>query len=168
MQWHMWYVRIKVDFTYFTRGRTNLYQCVQKKGLQSWYTDPEDSSIRDAVHLFVALAFLLSELIESSFDSLASIMPEDFLDIYKYFGKMYVRGSRARGKIHECKPLYSRLLRSQYHSVLQGTTSMNNILEGWQNHLSVIIGKDHSGFYTFLVDLAKEQADSRLCCGNYS
>lgn len=151
----------KIRLCLFHLGQS-VYKHVQKEGLQSRYSDPEDSSIRDAAHLLVALTFVPPEDIELSFNSPESSMPEGFLEIYEYLERTYVRGSRARGRRRAVQPHYSPLLWSQYHSVLQGTARTNNISEGWHNRLQVVIGKDHPSFYAFLVELAKEQADSEI------
>ncbi len=74
---------------------------------------------------------------------------------------MYIQESQPRGRCCTCKPRYSPLLWSQYHSALQGTARTNNIPEEWHNWLQVVIGKDHSGFYTFLVELAKKTSRLR-------
>ncbi len=54
------------------------------------------------------------------------------------------------------------MLWSQYNSVLQGTAHTNNISEGWHNRLPIVIGKDYLSYYSFVVELKKEQADSEM------
>lgn len=154
----------KVRCCLFHLGQS-VYRRVQDEGLQQKYADPDDSSIRDAARMLVALAFLPPDDIKDQFEELEGEMPEDFLDVYDYFGKTYVRGREAtgrRGRPRVVPPRYSPSLWSHYHSVLQGTARTNNISEGWHNRLQVVIGKDHPSFYAFLTELKKEQADSEI------
>ncbi len=39
--------------------------------------------------------------------------------------------------------------------------TQTNILVGWQTRSQVVIGKNHPGFYTFLVELAGQDAEEK-------
>lgn len=148
----------------------SVYSHVQDEGLQRRYADQDDPSIHDAARLLVALSFLPPEDVSEQFQSLQDLIPEDFEDVYAYFGKTYVLGTRTaskgrgrgRARARIVPPRYSRALWSHYRSVIQGTARTNNISEGWHNRLQVVMGKDHPSFYSFLVELKKEQADSEI------
>lgn len=128
----------------------------------------EYSSIRDAAHTMIALAFVPPEDIITHFRTLGTEMPESFQPIYKYFGDTYVRGKTTRVKVGgKCRarttpPRYRPVLWSQYAAVLTQSARTNNISEGWHNRFQVVMGKDHPSFYAFLAELKKEQADTEI------
>lgn len=146
---------------FFHLGQS-IYRQVQSRGLQIAYSNPDDRTIRDYVHMIIALAFVPVESVEQCFLQIQNEIPADLLPVSQYFDETYVRGIPARGRRRRLPPRYSPTLWNQYNSVLSQTARTNNISEGYHNRLQVVIGKNHPSLYAFLVELKKEQSDSEI------
>ncbi|KAL7288284.1 hypothetical protein TKK_0017622 [Trichogramma kaykai] len=101
-------------------------------GLQVLYVSKEDSSIRDATHHLMGLAFVPPQDVKKLSRILAQKIPRDFKTIYKYFEKTYQK------------------------------VQTNNVSEGWHNRLRVVMGRDHPSFYVFLTEIKKKQAGTEI------
>ncbi len=120
----------------------SIYWCIQSKGLQSWYADLKDSSIRDAAHLLVALAFLLLE------DSQVFILWQALRQmIFLIFTSTLEKHTFQDPRLKEgIVPINLDTV----HCYGANTTLISIFRKGgMHNWLQVVIGKHHPGFVHF-------------------
>ncbi|XP_043469652.1 uncharacterized protein LOC122503242 [Leptopilina heterotoma] len=76
----------------------SIFRRVQNEGLQQKYNDENDRSIKQAMQMMCALAFVPPNRVPEFFDNLIDDVPEDFVHVADYFEVTYVRGRAARGR----------------------------------------------------------------------
>ena len=69
---------------------------VQTEGLQTEYNDPDDRSVKEAVHMLFSLAFVPVDDVVAVYEELYDDIPEEVVPIASYFEETYVRGRRGR------------------------------------------------------------------------
>ena len=144
---------------FFHLGQS-LYRRVQSEGLQAQYNDPNDRSLKDAVHMMLSLAFVPTADVPRSFEVLYDDIPDDLVGVATNFDEYYVNGRRGRGRRRAVPPGYSPDLWNCYESTLQNIHRTNNTSEGWHNKFQQVVGKHHPSLYGCLTEILKEQEDT--------
>ena len=137
-----------------------MYQRVQSEGLQSQYNNPDDRSLKEAVHMMPSLAFVPLANIENAYNVLYDDIPEELVPVATYFDETYLTGRRSRGCRRDVPPRYPPQLWNCHDSTLQNAHRINNISEGFHNRFQVVVGKHHPSLYGCLEEFLKEQADT--------
>lgn len=144
---------------FFHLGQS-VYRHVQDAGLQVAYRDPDDRSVKEAVHQILSLAFVPPADVEEVFAELREVVPDTLLNILDYFDDNYVRGRRLRGHRRAQRPRYPPARWNQHHAALEGEPRTNNLTEGWHRRFNTLVGKDHPSIYALIKLLQKEQGNS--------
>jgi hypothetical protein len=141
----------------------NLWRKIQSEGLGNEYGSNEDFSIK--LRHLTALAFLSPSEIPAAFDQVKPLLPENAVRIVKYFENNYVHGRirQMRNRTtHHTPPLFSPEIWSIKDLVELGYPRTQNVVEGWHNRWSNLIGKAHVGLYTIIQEMKKEQQQTEL------
>ncbi|KAK3931037.1 GPI ethanolamine phosphate transferase 1, partial [Frankliniella fusca] len=146
---------------FFHLGQS-MYRKVAAVGLQKAYNDPEDRSVKNAVHSLLALAFVPLDDVVDTFIALDRSLPAALREVSQYFDETYVRGPRARRQRRGVaqRPRYDPALWNTYDATLRDEHRTNNLSEGWHNRFQGVIGKNHPSIYAALGEIQKEQADT--------
>lgn len=137
-----------------------VFRQIQSQGLQNQYND-ENRDFKTAAEMLCALAFVPLPLVERFFEELRQHVPDNFVPIYEYFEKNYVKGHIGRNG-RPLPPRYPPYLWNVHQAVLDGDSRTNNVSEGWHNRFQQLVLKSHPNFYTFLRELFKEQKDTEV------
>lgn len=155
-----YYVGIERVICCFFHLCQSVFRQIQAHGLQNQY-NAEDRQVKTAAEMLCALAFVPLPHVDRVFADLRQQIPENFVPIYEYFEKNYVRGHIGiNGR--PLPPRYPPYLWNVYQAVVDGDSRTNNISEGWHNRFQQLVMKNHPNFYTFLRELLKEQKDTEV------
>lgn len=121
---------------FFHLGQS-MYRKVQSLGLQEAYNDPQDRSVKEAVHSMLALAFVPVADLVATFLELERTLAAPLKPVARYLDETYIRGPRARGARRRGRPRYEPHLWNTYESTLRDEHRTNNMNEGWHNRFQV-------------------------------
>lgn len=140
--------RWPVQFCFFHLGQA-LYRKVQKVGLQEQYNDPEDRTLKEAVHSLLALSFVPLDDLRDAYDELKETLPDELEPVKSHMEEYYVIGTtRGRGRRRQhVPPRFLPSLWNCYTATLNNSHRTNNISEGWHNKFQQVVGKRHPSFY---------------------
>ena len=116
------------------------------------------------VCMVTALVFMPADYIYKGFQEVSMIMPEEFKDFFKYFEKTYIGMPKVVSMPRETICLgwkdakFLPSTSSVYKRILVDYLHMNNVLEGWHNRLSGVVGDAHPDIKNFLKSLKSEQS----------
>ena len=161
------YPQVAVSCCSFHLGQS-VYRQVQQRGLQAQYNDENDRSLRDAVHMLLALAFVPVNDVSATFELLRDDAPDALLPVLDYFENTYVNGSPRRGRRAAVPPRYPPPLWNQHEAARNKSHRSNNASEGWHNRFRVVVGKHHPDLYSALTEIQKEQADTEIALAELS
>ncbi len=117
---------------YFHLGQI-IYRRVQGDGLQEWYQDPLDRTVKNCTHILLALAFVPEADALTSFTELHRECLAELYDVYDEFNEFFVTGKPARGRHPVTRPRYPISLWNQYETAINKLHRVNNISEGWHS-----------------------------------
>ncbi|CAB4418896.1 unnamed protein product [Rhizophagus irregularis] len=143
----------------------SFWRKIQSLGLASEYGNSEEFSIK--LRHMTALAFLPSSEIPHAFDQIKSLMPPNASQIVQYFEETYVNGKIRRqmprsGTVIRNPPLFPPELWSVHELIENGYPRTQNMVEGWHQRWSTIIGRSHIGLYSIIDEMRKEQCQTEL------
>lgn len=144
---------------FFHLGQS-VYRRVQAEGLQEAYNNPDDRSVKEAIHMTLALALVPENDVVAAFEELRDEVPESTLPVMDYFERNYVIGVKARGRRARAPPRYPIPLWNQYEAARTNKHKTNNLSEGWHNRFQQVIGKHHPSLYYAFTEVLKEQGDT--------
>lgn len=155
------YPDVDVSCCQFHLGQS-VYRKVQNEGLQEAYNDPDNRTVKQNVHMMLALAYVPVDDVANSFRSIKNQAPRSLQTVLTYFDETYVNGRRAVGRRAAVEPRYRPAIWNQYEAALAGDHKTNNISEGWHNRFRLIVGKHHPDLYAALSEIQKEQGDTDI------
>lgn len=131
-----------------------VWRNVQDKGLRQRYI--EDEQIRLYVKFLCALAFVPSESVPESFDTIqeSEEFPDELEELYSYFELTYV--GRALRQ-HRRRPRYPISFWNMRQRTEQNLPRTNNAIEGWHNGIQASLSNDKPSIWAFLEFLKKEE-----------
>ena len=117
--------------------------------------------------MICALAFVPSEDVISAYEALVPTLPQDILPVAEHLDYNYIRGKPLRtgnrqGQIRRARPLFDIEDWNHFHAISTGSPKTNNILEGWNNRLSNVVGNAYPSFARFMRCLKLEQKHSEV------
>ena len=162
------HVRIIFCFFHFTQI---LWRQVQQAGLQTRYTEDseEGENLRMHFAMICSLAFVPTEDVISAYEQLLPTLPQDLLPVAQHLDFNYIRGkpirnANRRGPMRRSRPLFDIHDWNHYLTIRAGCPKTNNIVEGWNNRLSHVVGHAHPSFTRFMKTIKMEQrhTESRI------
>lgn len=144
--------------------KQSLYRHVQSLGLDGYYNNIDDRSLKLFVHMIAALAYIPETDVIRTFRQLKATAPAigRTAEFVTYFESTYV-GISAQGRRVAVAPTYRISWWNQHDAVLEGRDSTNNASEGWHNRFRQVVNKDHPDLYSCLTEFQNEQADTEVC-----
>lgn len=149
-----------ISCCFFHLGQS-LYRRIQSEGLQTAYQDSADDTVRNQTHMLLALAFTPVPDVPRVFRKLNQSVVESLHPVMQYFETTYI-GICARGRRAAVAAKYPPTLWNQREAALNGDHKTNNVSEGWHNRFRLLVGKNHPDFYSLLMEIQKEQADTDI------
>ena len=157
---------IRIIFCFFHFCQI-LWRKVQQAGLQAQYSESseEGENLRMGFAMICSLAFVPSEDIIRAYEALVPTLTQDLLPVAEHLDYHYIRGKPLRnanrhGQVRRARPLFDIEDWNHYHDIKTGCPKTNNIVEGWNNRLSHVVGPSYPSFARFIRCLKLEQKHS--------
>uniref|UniRef100_A0A5S6QCC4 MULE transposase domain-containing protein n=1 Tax=Trichuris muris TaxID=70415 RepID=A0A5S6QCC4_TRIMR len=115
-----------------------------------------DSTLQHTARMIIALAFLPRDIVQATFDQLASESPDVLEPVLNWFERTYV-GCRNRRGVRRA-PLFHLELWSVHERILMGRDHTNNFVEAAHRRMKLEHGADHSTLLRFIEGIRKVQA----------
>jgi len=142
----------------------NLWKRIQSEGLANEYSSDENFSIK--LRHITALAFLPPSEIPAAFDQVKLLLPANAAGVIEYFENNYVHGRIRQNlrnrSVRRASPLFPPEIWSINDLVGLGYPRTQNIVEGWHNRWSNLIGRAHVGLYKIIEEMRKEQQQTDI------
>jgi hypothetical protein len=144
------------------------FRKVQELGLVVMYND-ENLELKHFVGMLDALAFLPIDRVAEGMAHLRTITPAAAEPLIDYFDSTYVTGTlRQRRQAPEqlllqfrrVPPRFPPVLWNVNHSTINNEPRTNNVVEGWNNKLSHLVGHQHPTVWKIIRSLQMEQASN--------
>ena len=137
----------------------SMYRRIIAEGLQTAYTDKNNTEVRTKTHMLLALAFVPVEDVENTFEELRETMPDSMINVVDYFELNYIHGRQRRNGRGSAPPRFPLSLWNQREATITGQHRTNNVSEGWHHRFALMVGKSHPSLFSLLSVLQKEQHD---------
>lgn len=137
------------------------FRKVQELGLATMYK--RDEEFRKHCGMVDALAFLPLHLVEEGMTYLKDNLPENLTDLLDYFDAYYVNGKYRRIgsdenniRFRKLPPMYPPAVWNVNESTLNNCNRTNNIVEGWNNRFSKLVGQKHPTIWKLIRKIKNE------------
>ncbi|KAL3859047.1 hypothetical protein ACJMK2_009284 [Sinanodonta woodiana] len=131
----------------------NIFRKVQSVGLQDRYQNDKDLAL--SIRMIAALAFVPSEKVIESFETLQESLSDEFATVVDYFEDNYI-GRLCRN----CRvvAVFDKSIWSVYSRVANSLPRKNNAVEGWHRKMQSAVSCHHRNIWSFLRILKREQS----------
>ncbi|XP_022183199.1 uncharacterized protein LOC111042808 [Myzus persicae] len=137
------------------------FRKIQELGFASKYH--KDEEFRKQCGMIDALAFLPLHLVEDGMKYLKYSLPENLMDLLDYFDSYYVNGKYRRigndennMRFRKLPPMFPPAVWNVNKTTLNDCHRTNNIVEGWNNRFSKLVGQKHPTMWKLIRKIKNE------------
>lgn len=145
--------RVKVKGCLFHFDQS-IWRKVLELGLKTEY-ETVGSDIRQDVVTLMALPFIPLDDLQETFNEVTEEMVKRLDDVVSHLDVHYVKGVARRNR--RIAPRFAPEIWNTYGAALAGDQRTNNAVEGWHNHLQLMMVIRHASIWRFLENLKREE-----------